>query len=257
MRVGPPAHELQARRARARPRRPRGGTSRSIRSAAPRPRRSSTSRRRSRTATRCALSERRASSIRSPSASQRATCSKASRAKLAAELPVDDGEDVPVELGGHAGGVVVGGEQALLVLDEVDAEEQPLPGVERVGQAATGTPRARRGSRLPIVLPRKATSRRPPRGSRSTWRWKSPTTACTSSPGRSAAIASEAARRVGSLTSKGTKRCRSPSSRKAFEEEARLLRGAGAELDERLRGRRARRSRPTARRGSTARGGSR
>ena len=38
------------------------------------------------------------------------------------------------------------------------------------------------GSRLPIVLPRKATSRRPWVGISPRWRWTSPTTAATSTP---------------------------------------------------------------------------
>ena len=46
-----------------------------------------------------------------------------------------------------------------------------------------GSAGARSGVRLPIVLPRKATSRRPSFGTGSMWRWKSPTTACTSHPG--------------------------------------------------------------------------
>src|SRR5207245_1667288 len=47
------------------------------------------------------------------------------------------------------------------------------------------------GNRLPMVPPRKATTRRPPPGMRSRWCSKSPTMACTSRSSYSAATASE------------------------------------------------------------------
>ena len=53
-----------------------------------------------------------------------------------AEAGVQDPQDVEVELGGDAGGVVVGRVEALLVLDEVDADEEGVPGHEREGGRA-------------------------------------------------------------------------------------------------------------------------
>jgi hypothetical protein len=66
-----------------------------------------------------------------------------------------------------------------------------------------------------MVLPRKAIIRRPPFGSSARCRSKSPTTACTATPGYSAATAAAAERRVVSSTSKGTKRRSAPRRAKA------------------------------------------
>ena len=59
-----------------------------------------------------------------------------------------------------------------------------------------------------MVPPRKANSRRPSVGSRSRWRWKSPTTACTARPGYSPARAVAAAHRVVVAHVEGTYRLR-------------------------------------------------
>ena len=51
--------------------------------------------------------------------------------EVGAELAVEDGEDVLVELGGDAGGVVVGGLEPGGVLDQVGAEQEPVLGAEQ------------------------------------------------------------------------------------------------------------------------------
>ena len=51
--------------------------------------------------------------------------------EVGAELAVEDGEDVLVELGGDAGGVVVGGLEAGAVLDQVGAEQEVVAGAEQ------------------------------------------------------------------------------------------------------------------------------
>ena len=45
-------------------------------------------------------------------------------------------QDVPLEGGGDAGGVVVGGDQPGRVLDQVDSEQQPSPGWSRAARVA-------------------------------------------------------------------------------------------------------------------------
>ncbi|OLT27471.1 hypothetical protein BJF83_02805 [Nocardiopsis sp. CNR-923] len=50
--------------------------------------------------------------------------------EVRAELVVDDGEDVAVEGGGDAPGVVVGGDEASRVLDEVGAQEEGVAGAQ-------------------------------------------------------------------------------------------------------------------------------
>ena len=59
--------------------------------------------------------------------------------EVAVELAVEDVQDVAVELGGHTGGVVVGGDEPGGVLHEVGAEEQPVPRRHLVGELARGT----------------------------------------------------------------------------------------------------------------------
>src|SRR3712207_8698562 len=66
-----------------------------------------------------------------------------------------------------------------------------------------------------MVEPRKATSRRPDRGSSPRCRVKSPTTAATSTPGYSAVIAAPAACSTDGSTSQGTNRRSVPASRSA------------------------------------------
>ena len=53
--------------------------------------------------------------------------------EVRAELAVHDHERVPVERRGDPGGVVVGGEQPRLVLDQVRSEQEPVAGGEGVG----------------------------------------------------------------------------------------------------------------------------
>ena len=56
---------------------------------------------------------------------------EAGRVEVGAELPVEDGQDVAVELGGHPGSVVVGGHQSAPVLDQVGPQQQGVPGGHR------------------------------------------------------------------------------------------------------------------------------
>jgi hypothetical protein len=49
---------------------------------------------------------------------------KVVRIEISPELLVENQKDVPVELGRHAGGVVVGRDEAPTVLDEVGTEEE-------------------------------------------------------------------------------------------------------------------------------------
>ncbi len=86
-----------------------------------------------------------------------------------------------------------------------------------------------------MVPPRKANSLRPGAGSRSRWRWKSPTTPVTVRPGYSSARASAASRRVASLTSSGTNRLELPRGLHGVEEDPRLLAGAGPDLHQHVR----------------------
>ena len=51
------------------------------------------------------------------------------------QVAVEDVEHVPVELRGDAGGVVVGGDQAVAVLHHVGAEQERVTGVHQRGQA--------------------------------------------------------------------------------------------------------------------------
>ena len=118
-------------------------------------------------------------------ASNTATCSKRVDVEVGVELAVQHAQHVLVELRGDARRVVVRGLEPVDVLDEVGAEQEVVVGPEPGRDVARGTRARASGSRLPIVPPRNATSRRPPPGSRSRWRSKSPTTACTSTPGYS------------------------------------------------------------------------
>ena len=161
--------------------------------------------------------------------------SNASGSKSASSSRFEHAQHVAVELGGHAGGVVVGGDEAVDVLHEVGAEQERVAGRERRARGRRGTVARGSGARLPMVLPRNATTpacRR--RGVRSRWCSKSPTTACTATPRTRAAIAAAASRSVCSLTSNGTKRSSVPASRERVEQQPRLLRRARAELDERV-----------------------
>ena len=159
--------------------------------------------------------ERRRISIHSCSASKTATCSNASTSKSASSSRFITREHVLVELGGDALRVVVGGFEAVDVLHEVEAEQQVVVGAETVrdlaqelgaGRRAAGCRSCRRGTR-------RAGGRRAGscRGDAS----KSPTTACTSTPGtprrprRPRRAASARSRRT------GTKRVIVPASRNA------------------------------------------
>jgi hypothetical protein len=73
-------------------------------------------------------------------------------------------QHVAVELGGDPGGVVVGGDQPSGVFDQVSAEQQAVAGDQALREGAQ-EPGGCAGSRLPMVPPRNATSRRPPAGS--------------------------------------------------------------------------------------------
>ncbi len=53
------------------------------------------------------------------------------RGEVRPQFPVDDRQDVPVERGRHPGRVVVGGDQQLLVLHQIRAEQQRVPGGEQ------------------------------------------------------------------------------------------------------------------------------
>ena len=149
------------------------------------------------------------------------------------QLAVEDVQHVAVERGGDPLGVVVGGQQAGPVLDQVGPEQEAVPVGHDAVEVEEEAPRAGRASRFPMVLPRKATSRRPSLGTRSMWRWKSPTTAWTRSPGYSSARAVAAAHRVPSLTSSGhvaPQRLRSPAM--ASSRTAGLVAGPRAQLDQ-------------------------
>ena len=86
------------------------------------------------------------------------------RVEVGVELAVEHAQHVAVELGGHAGGVVVGGDEAVDVLDQVGAEEEGVAGRERRRPRSARNVARGAGARLPMVLPRNATSRVPPVG---------------------------------------------------------------------------------------------
>ena len=133
-------------------------------------------------------------------------------------------QHVAVELGGHAGGVVVGGHQAVGVLHQVGAEQERVARLEAGGDLGQELGARSSGSRLPIVLPRNATSRRPPPGSRSRWRSKSPTTAWTSTPGtrrrrrRPRCAASPRSRRTARSAERARARASASSSSRVFSD---------------------------------------
>jgi len=56
--------------------------------------------------------------------------------EIAVELAVEHPQDVLVELGGDAAGVVVGGLEAARLLDQVGAEQDPVARREQGGDAA-------------------------------------------------------------------------------------------------------------------------
>ena len=145
-----------------------------------------------------------------------ATWSNALRVEVGVELAVEHRQHVAVELGGHAGGVVVGRDEPVDVLHEVGAEQQRVAGREPWPRGRRGTGRAASGARLPMVLAEErddaACRRRGGRrgGARSRRRPRARAT-----PGYSSATAAAASRSVCSLTSKGTKRSSVPASRSA------------------------------------------
>ena len=65
--------------------------------------------------------------------------------EVGVQLAVDDLEHVAVELGGHAGGVVVCGHQPILVLHEIGPEQQPIARPERRRPGRPGIPCERPG----------------------------------------------------------------------------------------------------------------
>ena len=156
------------------------------------------------------------------------------RVEVGVELAVEHAQHVAVELGGHAGGVVVGGDEPVDVLHEVGAEQERVAGRERrgeVGEERGARPRGRgcrwccRGTRRAGCHRRAgrrggARSRRRPRGRR-----------CRRTPSATAAAAS---RRVCSLTSNGTKRSRVPASRSASSRIRVFSDVPEPELDERV-----------------------
>jgi hypothetical protein len=57
--------------------------------------------------------------------------------EVGVELAVDHAQDVAIELGGHAGGVVVGGLDDRRVLDQVGAEQQVIDArAQQLGETA-------------------------------------------------------------------------------------------------------------------------
>ena len=130
--------------------------------------------------------------------------------EVGTQLAVEHVEHVAVELGGHAGAVVVGVDQPGPVLDQVGTEEQAVVQGHDLAQldeelAALGRVEVADGAAEEGEQP---ASRRA--GSRSRCRWKSPTTALTATPGYSSDNAVAASHRVVSLTSRGTKRWSRP-----------------------------------------------
>ena len=187
------------------------------------------------------------------SGSHRATWSKPLGLEVGAERPVDDPQHVAVELGGDAGGVVVGRLEPGDVLHEVGAEQQRVAGAKPGRELGEERRRVRPGARLPIVPPRNATRRAPPSG-------------------RAIEVALEVADDGvdGDAVLLGRPPCAALSQRRLadvegheaaqraglgerVEQEPGLLGGPGAELDEGVGAGRRRRSRPRARRAPTAR----
>ena len=111
--------------------------------------------------------------------SQRATCANALGVEVGVELAVHDVQHVAVELGGHAGRVVVGGDEPVDVLDEVGAEQERVAGLEPGGDLGEERRARRRARGCRSCSPRNATTPAPAGGHRPRWRSKSPTTACT------------------------------------------------------------------------------
>ncbi len=155
------------------------------------------------------------------------------RHEVGAELAVDDVEHVAVELGGDSGAVVVGRLDHGGVLDEVGPEQESVIGSE---QRLTwrSSPRRVPGGKFPIVPPSSATSRGTPSASGTCprWRWKSPITPWTTQP---VVLRDEL---LGGVTDDGLGDVeRDVAVKRAgighrIEQDARLLRGPGAELDQ-------------------------
>ena len=152
--------------------------------------------------------------------------------EVAVELAVEDVEDVAVELGGDAGGVVVGGDEAGRVLHEVGAEEEPVARRHLVGElleelgargrhevadgaAEEGDHRRALHRQATEVLLEVADDRVDPHAG----------VALRPAPGRRR-------RSTGSHTSKGTMRSSVPAVGQAVEQQLRLGGRARAELDE-------------------------
>ena len=156
------------------------------------------------------------------------------RFEVGVELAVEHAQHVAVELRGHARGVVVGGDEAVDVLHQVGAEQEGVAGCERGGQVGEERGARPPGARLPIVLPRNATTRVPPVGRSARWCSKSPTTAWTRDARVLRDTAAAASRRVCSLTSNGTKRSRVPASRSASSRIRVFSDVPGAQLHQRV-----------------------
>ena len=138
---------------------------RDLRAASPRPRRTARSGR---------GRPRARSSPGGPAAASRSTRARASHSawwanastsKSARELPVEHAQDVAVELGRDALRVVVGRPPSPARRStRLGAQQQPLPRPQHRRAAWSRNAARSAGSRLPMVPPRNATMRRPPRG---------------------------------------------------------------------------------------------
>ena len=89
--------------------------------------------------------------------------------EVGVQLAVEHMQHVAVELGRHAGGVVVGGDEALGVLDQIGADHKRVASghdAVEVEEEACSLGRVE----VPQRAPRNATARRRPPGMRSRWR---------------------------------------------------------------------------------------
>ena len=168
------------------------------------------------------------------SGSQRATCANRSRSKSASSSRFSTRSMLQVELGGDAGRVVVGGLEPADVLDEVGAEQQRLAGLEHL--------RDRSEEPRPLlrleVADRRAEERDHPPVPRGQGAQVAPEVADDAVHldarvlllDRRRALAQRLLAHV-----EGHEAPQRPVRRQRVEQHARLVGGAGAELDERVR----------------------
>ena len=191
-------------------------------------------------------------SIHSSSRSEAGDVRERVGVEVGVELAVHDVQHVAVELGGDAGGVVVGGDEPVDVLHEVGAEQERVAGAEPGRELGE-----ERGARRRREVADRAAEERDQAaaagGQRAEVALEVADDGVHATRRTRRRLPPAASRSVASLTSNGTNRRSVPRVAERVEQEPRLLRRARAELDERVGAACAPRSRRRGARGSPAR----